>query len=233
MLFDLKGKRRRVVQGVYLTLAILLGAGLVLFGVGSSVNGGLFDAFNGGGGSNQADESIQKRIDAANRTLQTNPKSEPALAELVRSHYQLATAKSDAQGNFGKDSLPELQKTDVAWTRYLAAAKQPSADVARTAVQAEANFAQLIANQNDAKPRWASAAAAQEIIAAEKPNPNSYINLVAFATLAGQTRKADLAGNKAIELAAKDQKKAAKQEVARVKADPLGKGTGAQPAAGQ
>ena len=41
MLFDLKGKRRRAVQGTYLMLAILMGAGLVLFGIGSSTNGGL------------------------------------------------------------------------------------------------------------------------------------------------------------------------------------------------
>ena len=34
MLFDLKGKRRRVVQGVYLTLAVLMAGGLVFFGIG-------------------------------------------------------------------------------------------------------------------------------------------------------------------------------------------------------
>ena len=48
MLFDLQGKRRRVVQGTYLVLAILLGGGLVLFGVGSgNISGGLFDAITG------------------------------------------------------------------------------------------------------------------------------------------------------------------------------------------
>ena len=31
MLFDLRGKRRRVVQGVYLTLAVLLAGGLVFY----------------------------------------------------------------------------------------------------------------------------------------------------------------------------------------------------------
>ena len=45
MLFDLRGRgRRRTVQAVYLTLAILLGGGLVLFGVGGNVSGGLLDA---------------------------------------------------------------------------------------------------------------------------------------------------------------------------------------------
>ena len=34
MLFDLRGRRRRAVQGTYLMLAVLMGGGLVLFGVG-------------------------------------------------------------------------------------------------------------------------------------------------------------------------------------------------------
>jgi hypothetical protein len=37
MLFDLRGRRRRVVQVTYLMLALLLGGGLVLFGIGGSV----------------------------------------------------------------------------------------------------------------------------------------------------------------------------------------------------
>ena len=47
MLFDLRGRgRRRTVQVIYLSLAILMGGGLVLFGIGSSSSGGLFDAFS-------------------------------------------------------------------------------------------------------------------------------------------------------------------------------------------
>ena len=40
MLFDLRGRgRRRTVQVIYLTLALLLGGGLVLFGIGGDVQG--------------------------------------------------------------------------------------------------------------------------------------------------------------------------------------------------
>ena len=110
MLFDLKGKRRRVVQGVYLTLAILMGAGLVLFGIGSSVNGGLSDLFSGGGGSNTADKTIQKKIDTAEKLLEANPKNQAALAEVIRGHYQLATANSDPNtGQFTTDARDDLQ----------------------------------------------------------------------------------------------------------------------------
>src|ERR671933_522902 len=79
MLFDLKGKRRRTVQATYLMLAVLMGAGLVLFGIGSSVNGGLGDLFKGGNGSNKADETIQKRIDAPPKRLQRDPRNQAAL----------------------------------------------------------------------------------------------------------------------------------------------------------
>src|SRR4051812_49778186 len=109
MLFDLKGKRRRVVQGVYLTLAILMGAGLVLFGIGSSVNGGLSDLFNGGGGSNKGDKIIQDKIDTAQKQLVTNPKNTSALAQVIRGHYQLATVNSDQSGRFSNDAHDDLQ----------------------------------------------------------------------------------------------------------------------------
>src|SRR3954451_2833381 len=105
MLFDLKGKRRRAVQITYLALAILMGAGLVLFGIGSSVNGGLSDLFSGGGGSNTGDKTIQKKIDTAEKQLETNPRNTAALAQVIRGHYQLATAKSDPNtGDFSADA---------------------------------------------------------------------------------------------------------------------------------
>src|SRR5215212_3491086 len=119
MLFDLKGKRRRMVQGVYLTLAILMGAGLVLFGIGSSVNGGLSDLFSGGGGSNQADKTIQKRIDTAEKQLEVNPRNAAALGAVIRGRYQLATASADQQtGQFSKDARDDLQEAADAWQRY-------------------------------------------------------------------------------------------------------------------
>src|SRR3954451_19148588 len=104
MLFDLKGKRRRVVQGTYLTLAILLGAGLVLFGIGSSVSGGLGDLFKGGHRSKKGNENIQKRIDAAEKTLQRAPRNAAPLAQVVRGHFQLASSTAAPEtSQFTKD----------------------------------------------------------------------------------------------------------------------------------
>src|ERR671914_530323 len=56
MLFDLRGRRRRAVQATYLILALLMGGGLVFFGIGGDVSGGLFDAFSVRGGRRRAAE---------------------------------------------------------------------------------------------------------------------------------------------------------------------------------
>ena len=58
MLFDLRSRgRRRVIKVIYTMLALLLGGGLVLFGIGGDVQGGLFDAFS----QNSGDASGQIR----------------------------------------------------------------------------------------------------------------------------------------------------------------------------
>lgn len=220
MLFDLKGKRRRAVQGTYLMLAILMGAGLVLFGIGSSVNGGLSDLFSGGGGSNTADKTIQKKIDTAEKQLEANPKSEAALAEVIRGHYQLATANSDPNtGQFTKDARVDLLAAGTAWQRYLATnPEKVNIGLARVMVQAYSGLAQSTTEQSEASKHWAGAAGATELVAASQPSPANYIALVQYATLAGQTNKADLAGKKAISLAPKQQRKAVTQQVASAKA---------------
>jgi hypothetical protein len=229
MLFDLKGKRRRTVQGVYLLLAVLMGGGLVLFGIGSSTNGGLLDSLKGGGGSNTANQTIQKKIDASEKVLRTRPRDVAALSQVVRGHYQLATSTASAQTSaFTKESLKELLATDAAWKRYVAAAKKPDPSLAGLAVQAYDGLGTLTGDKTAKAQHYSDAAAAQEIVSAARPTAQNYIGLVQFATLAGQTRKAELAGNKAIELAPKAQKKAARQAVTQAKAAGTTQAQGAQ-----
>src|SRR4051812_38949165 len=88
MLFDLRGAgRRRAVQGIYLALAILMGGGLVLFGIGGNVSGGLLDAVKGdgsGGGSN----TFEKRVEQLETKVRTNPADAAAWVALARARYQ-------------------------------------------------------------------------------------------------------------------------------------------------
>jgi hypothetical protein len=211
MLFDLQGKRRRVVQATYLVLAILMGGGLVLFGIGGDVSGGLFDAVSGNNSGNGNGNSIvAKRIKADEKAVQLNPKNTPALARLVRSHYQLATDDADRNtGQFGPAGLKELEKASAAWNRYADASKKVDPSLAGLMLNAYGDIGLK-------KP--AEAARVATLVAEARPSAASYLQVVRYAAQAGQTRIATLAGDKAIALAPKNQKKLVKQQVDAMKA---------------
>jgi hypothetical protein len=211
MLFDLRGRRRRVVQVVYLTLALLLGGGLVLFGIGGEVSGGLVDAFKGGGGQS-TDSALEDRVDREEERLRANPGDERLLQELVRDYYSLATSQRESGSvAFPDDAKDELRKAGSYWQRYLESADEPSADTATVALQI---YGQAALNRAKEEQRAAA------IIAREANDPVSYLRLVQIATRAGDTRTADLAGQKAIELAPKGQKQAIRQQVKALKTPP-------------
>src|SRR3954464_11045754 len=134
MLFDLRGRRRRAVQATYLVLALLMGGGLVLFGVGSNVSGGLLDAFKGGGGPS-GDTALNARIDKQEKRLQTTPRNEALLQSLVRDYYSRATQARQSGASFPADAKDDLRKAGGYWTRYVAAADKPNPATAGYALQ--------------------------------------------------------------------------------------------------
>jgi hypothetical protein len=216
MLFDLKGKRRRVVQVVYLGLAILMGGGLVLFGIGGDVSGGLFDAFSerGGGGSN----IVEDRVEDAEKRVAANPRDEAALKILVRDYYSLATDEADPNtGQIGEEGKDELRKSAQAWERYVKITERPDPALAQRMTEVYGP-----SGLNEAKKGQAAA----QILAQGNESANSYLLLMQFALQAGDTRTADLAGQKAIDLAPRDQRSSVRDQVEQLKA--AGAGAGAQ-----
>jgi hypothetical protein len=212
MLFDLKGKRRRVVQGTYIMLAVLMGGGLVLFGIGGgSLNGGLLDAFKGGGGSSSGNKQIQQRIDNAQKQLAVNPQNQAALQEVIRDNYQLASLSADPNtGLFTADGKKNLQQAAVAWQSYLNTnPAKPNPVLAQFMFQA---YGQGGLNQP------VNAQKAAEIVAAAQPSSSAYIRVVQYATLAGDKRTADLAAQKALSLAPKGQRSSVQKLVQQAKA---------------
>ena len=129
MLFDLRaGGRRRLVQAVYLMLALLLGGGLVLFGIGGDVSGGLFDAFREDSSQSNATQQFEDRLDEQEKRLQANPNDQAALAEVAKLHYQIAGTGenfNEEQGRFTAEGLAELREAERAWNRYLATDPDP------------------------------------------------------------------------------------------------------------
>jgi hypothetical protein len=209
MLFDLRGRRRRAVQVTYLMLALLMGGGLVLFGVGGDVSGGLLDAFKGGGGGSSADKALQDRIDKQEKRLQTQPRNEALLQSLVRDYYSMATnQRPSGSTGFPAEAKDELRKAGSYWTRYADTADKPNPAAAGYALQIYDT-----AGLNQPKP----AERAASILAEAANDAPSYLRLVSYASRAGDKRTAALAGQKAVDLAPKAQRKLIKKQVEALK----------------
>ena len=213
MLFDLRGRRRRAVQATYLMLAVLMGGGLVLFGIGGDVSGGLLDAFKGGGGGSSGDSALEDRVDRQEERLAKSPQNEALLQNLIRDYYSLATGQRESGTvGFPADAKDELRKAGEYWQRYTKAVEgEPSADAARYALQVYD-----IGALN--RPKEAQKAAA--IIAQDSNDVASYLRLVAYAARAGDTRTADLAATKAVDLAPKAQRKQVEKQAEALKKPP-------------
>ena len=192
-------------------LALLMGGGLVLFGIGGDVSGGLLDAFKGGGGSS-GNEALEDRIDNQKERLQQNPQNVVVLQNLVRDYYSLATSKQESNSNaFPDDAKDDLRQAGVYWQRYIGATDEPNPDTAGYALQ-------VYDVQALNRPKEAQKAAA---ILAEAANDSaSYLRLVSYAARAGDTRTADLATQKAVDLAPKAQRKLIKQQAEALKKAP-------------
>lgn len=197
-----------MVQATYLMLAVLMGGGLVLFGIGGDVSGGLFDAFSDRS-STSGNQLVEDRIEKNEDKVAANPKDKVALQALVRDWYQLATAEADPNtGQFTDEGQERLAEADQAWQLYLKADKTPEPSLAALMIQV---YDPAALN----KP--ADAAKAAELVAAEQKSAQAYLQLVQYAALAGQDRIADLAGQKAIDLAPKNQRSTVKTYVEQAK----------------
>jgi tetratricopeptide (TPR) repeat protein len=211
MLFDLRGRgRRRTVQIIYLSLAILMGGGLVLFGIGGATSGGLIDAIQGNSGSSNGNDTFQKRVDALEKRAQTNPQDARTWAQLAGLRFQLATTGENydqATGTYTAKGKAELRQAAAAWQRHLAlAGDKPNTTVANQMVQAYG-----VAGLRN----YPEAVKALEFVIDATPNATyqQYAQLAVLAHGAKQTRKATLSEEKAIELAPKAQRKTLKEQI--------------------
>jgi hypothetical protein len=211
MLFDLRGRgRRRTIKTVYITLALLMGGGLVLFGIGGggAMQGGLVDAITGSSGGDVGTERFaQRERDAAAQT-RANPRNERAWAELARVRVQMAGMGENFDPNtnqYTEGGRAKLAAAAQAWERYLALEpEKPDDRLANLMVRA---FDQTGLN------RPADAAKAQEIITDERPGATTFATLAIYAYQAGQVRKGDLATKEALALADKDDRNTLKSDL--------------------
>ena len=215
MLFDLRSRgRRTTVRGVYLTLAILMGGGLVLFGVGTGVSGGgLLNAFGGGGGNSQ-NQVINSAVRSAEKAAKANPNSPSAWAQLVQAHWTAAGEGSNfdaATKSFTASGNRQLDEAGTAWLHYLTLTH--GTDPQGVAI--------LAARAYSSVKNYAGEASAWEVEAASNPAaPKGYECLALSAYAAGQTRKGDLALGKAMTLVPKVQRKLLTAQIKAAKTQP-------------
>jgi len=202
VLFDLQSRgRRNFVRVIYLGLALLMGGGLILFGIGTGTGGGgLFDVFSGDSTSTSAQVSTAEK--RANREVRLHPQDPQAWADLTRARYQGAGVGENydtATQSFTSAGRDKLRTAAVAWKRYLVLEPQhPDATLARLMATAYSE-----AGIDDP----AEAASAMEIVTEDSPSASSYATLAQYAYVANELRKGDLAAAKAVELAPDAQKR--------------------------
>ncbi|HEX5898764.1 MAG TPA: hypothetical protein VFY32_05145 [Solirubrobacteraceae bacterium] len=211
MLFDLRGRgRRRTVQVIYLTLALLMGGGLVLFGIGGGTNGGLFDAIGGSGGNTtNVDAVFQKRLDTYEARLKVNPQDPAALIGLTKLHFANASTGENynqTQQAYTAKGLAELRESSAAWQRYLAT--NPAKPDIQTANLMAQVYGTLGLKQYDK-----AVSALEMVIAGRKETANLYAQLAILASGAKQDRKSTLAEAKALDLTPKAQRKQLKSAI--------------------
>ncbi|TMK71272.1 MAG: hypothetical protein E6G49_09795 [Actinobacteria bacterium] len=210
MLFDLRGKRKRVVQVSYVLLALLFVVGFLGFGIGVGGGpGGIFDALGiGNGSSNPGTSQFQDNVDAAQAKLAKNPNDTKALLKLAENEYLIGKTgvtqdQSTGQISISNDAHTDFGQAADAWSKYLKVNKgKPDTSVA-------AEMVYVYAFLNDA----AGAIEAQRIVAENEPNSNTYGTLAQFQYLSGDIAAGDETSKKAVSLASGAQKKAIQKQL--------------------
>ena len=206
MLFDLQGRgRKNTIKVIYISLAILMGGGLVFFGIGGDVSGGLVDAITERqGGGDTGEERFESREREAAARTRANPQDAPAWAALARARFSRAGIGENfdpSKNTYTDAGKAKLRGAAQAWEKYLELdpPNEQASQVASIMVQAYSP---------DGLDEPDKAVRAQEIIAEARPGPNTYAQLAVAAYGAGQSRKGDLAKAEALERADKDEREA-------------------------
>ncbi len=212
MLFDLSGKRKRVVQVVYAALAILFAVSFVGFGIGSDAAGGLFDAIGVGGDDSTSDDpAFEADIDDAEARLATDPKDEQALQDLISVRFQAGNAALDSDETTGQVSLTPEAETQyreaiASWKTYLKVADKPNSGSAAIANNAYGTLLQF-SDPQDVPGLAEDAIPSAQITAEDVGGVGPWFTLAQYAYFGGDPDLGDEAAAQAIKEVDPSQKK--------------------------
>jgi hypothetical protein len=212
MLFDLRSRgRRRTIQVVYGFLAVLIGGGLVLFGVGGGAGstGLLSQLANQGTGSATGVKIDETAVEKAHRALKREPSSTAAWDAYARAVFTLAdTNYVTSESGFTPAGAKELAILKPAWYHYLSLSPaKPDATLA-----ADVAFAFGESGIGE----YSVAESGQEVVAEAHNSADEYAQLAAYAYLAHERDRAELAEAKALALAPKSQRKTIQSELTKI-----------------
>jgi len=216
MLFDLRGRgRRRAVKTIYIGLAVLIGVGLVGFGVGGGLGGGgLFNAASnneGGGGASFSDKI--KKYEKLTRTHPSNPANWEQLAKnlLHEAGNEGYVTSTGAPTSKGKELY---RRASQAWVGYLALnPPSPNPELAQLV---------YVIYSESGLNEPAKAVQALNYVVERRPTASYYAQLAEFAYKAKNSRLGDLASEKAVKLAPSNERQRVKAELEEVKKYPNG-----------
>jgi len=225
MLFDLRGRRKRVIQVIYVLLALVMVASLIVIGL------------PGGGiqGNNQADidiaEASIERAENLEDRVQTSPNALGARAELIRARTSAGNTLSDIDPATGQavitpEAAEQFDYAAEAWEDYLKAAKGnpdpavallmaqtfSSLSIGGTVARFESNSADAVTAQKIVVEN-----AEQEFKQGEGPAPtNQLLQLAYYQYLAQDPEGADATKQKALaSVEDADERKALNQQLAQ------------------
>jgi len=222
MLFDLRASgRRRTIKVIYVFLALLLGGGLIFFGIGGATNGGLLDAFKGGS-STSAEKVAQKKIDSAVKVVHLRPQDPEAWRALTKAQYQMAGLgqTTDASGNstYTSKGILHLRQAAGSWDHYVSLEKG-QVDPTLATLMTQAFLPVGLNKPDEALKAW------QIVVDSRPPSTGLYAQLAQLAYAASNIRLGDLAAQKAVSLAPKNERKSVKDQLNALKTQVQGSGS--------
>jgi hypothetical protein len=191
MLFDVRGKRKRVIQVIYVLLALVMVASLVVIGLPGGIG------FGGGGGNVVSQDAAELSVERAERLEQKvaeQPNNANAQAELVRARIAAGNGlvevdQDSGRQTVGDEATEQYNLATDAWNKYLKTTKnQPDQGVAQLvsgmlfSLSQGSSVAQFEANIRDAAEAQAFVVESAEKAAAAGEGPEPTGQLVTLAT---------------------------------------------------
>jgi hypothetical protein len=220
MLFDLRGRgRRRTVRAIYVGLALLMGVGLVGFGIGGGLGGGgLLTAASNNEGANSA--SFASQIKKYRKLTQQQPNNLGAWENLTKALLHESgseTYVNNTTGAVTSKGRELFSQASQAWGSYVALnPPKPNPELAQLMVS-------VYGTQGLNQP--AKAVEVLQIAVVARPVAALYSQLALYAYKANNARVGDLASAKAVSLAPAAQRVRLKKELEELKKNPSGEKT--------